>query len=729
MRRILGLAGFAALLSVGASAGPAWAQSSLQDAAVNCAGGDRLPTDPSRRHYCVELIPAPQYHEAGGVAELLPVQTPFDVAVTPAGRPRHQVAVTLEHVPPPSSLGPYTTYVVWAAPPSLDPMVKLGAVGDGRKILGAIAFNKFRLLVSAESSADVAQRTGPIILRGTSPSMRARIGHFIGIAGPLQAHDMDSADEMTGAHGGWRHPPMLPDRGMLMPGLHDRAPQTTPFLPGSGRDPAEFPRARPHEIVALADGDTLHLSAERVRRTIKDHTFIMYGFNGQYPGPLIRVEQGAEITVLFTNRIGRPTTVHWHGIRIENRFDGVAGVTQDPVLPGESFHYSVRFPDAGIYWYHPHVRSDIQQDLGLYGNMRVDAADPNYYGPANDEEMLMLDDLLVGKAGLIPYGQEHATHALMGRFGNVILVNGEPAYDLEVKRGAVVRFFLTNVSSTRTFNLSFEEARMKVVASDLSRFEREEWIESVVIGPAQRYVVDVRFPETGTHALLNRVQVLNRRSGTFFPVVDTLGLVHVAREPASPDLASEFRVLRAPDDVGREIARYREHFDRPADHKLVLVLENRGLPAALTQLMRLHRSYFTPVEWGAAMPMMNWLTTSADIRWVLRDPATGHENMNIRWRFEEGDVVKIRIHNKADALHAMQHPIHIHGQRFLVLAVNGVPNENKVWKDTALIPVGATIDILLELSNPGEWMLHCHISEHMEAGMKMLLTVKPERAP
>ena len=122
--------------------------------------------------------------------------------------------------------------------------------------------------------------------------------------------------------------------------------------------------------------------------------------------------------------------------------------------------------------------------------------------------------------------------------------------------------------------------------------------------------------------------------------------------------------------------------------------------------------------------MMNWAATASDVRWILRDPRTGAENMDIDWSFAVGDVVKLRLHNQRRVLHAMQHPIHLHGQRFLLLEMNGVPNRNRVWKDTLMLPVGATADILLELSNPGLWMLHCHIAEHLEAGMMMVFNVQ-----
>ena len=223
----------------------------------------------------------------------------------------------------------------------------------------------------------------------------------------------------------------------------------------------------------------------------------MFAFNDQYPGPLLQIPQGAEIIVDLTNALDQPTTVHWHGVRLDNRFDGTPDLTQQPVPPGGHFIYRLRFPDAGIYWYHPHVREDVQQELGLYGNMLVRSPRPDYFSPAHREEILMLDDLLINDDGIVPFGGDAATHALMGRFGNVLLVNGEPRYSLSVRKGEVVRFYFTNVSNTRTFNVSFPGARMKVVASDVGNFEREAWVESVVIAPAERYVVHVKFDAGG----------------------------------------------------------------------------------------------------------------------------------------------------------------------------------------------------------------------------------------
>jgi FtsP/CotA-like multicopper oxidase with cupredoxin domain len=502
--------------------------------------------------------------------------------------------------------------------------------------------------------------------------------------------------------------PMPPGLTML-PAEMALRPDVEPFLPQAD---SATPFARPRQVIKVANGDTLRLEAGLVRRTLNGRTHTMYAYNGQYPGPLIYADRGTQIVVKFVTRLTDSSSIHWHGIRLDNAFDGVEAV-------GREFTYHVRFPDAGIYWYHPHVREDIQQELGLYGNILVRPE----YGPANSEEILMLDDLLVGDSGIIPFGKDSPTHALMGRFGNLFLVNGEPRYQRSVRRGEVVRFYLTNASSTRTLNVSFPGARMKVVAADAGPFEQEAWVESVVIGPAERYVVHVRFDRPGNVALVNRVRALDHLFGRFFPQVDTLGVVTVARERVRNDLAASFAALRRDTATARELAPYRRFLDKDADKALVLTLETRGLPFVTERLMQLDSIYFQPVEWSGTMPMMNWASTGQQVRWILKDPATGRQNMDIDWRVPRGDPVKIRLVNERRAFHGMQHPIHLHGQRFLVLAVNGVPNENLAWKDTVLVPAGSVVDILLDASNPGHWMLHCHIAEHLSAGMMMHFTV------
>jgi len=559
--------------------------------------------------------------------------------------------------------------------------------------------------------------------RRTGRGVYAALGALVAVAAPLSAqHEMHNMGHMT-MEAGWRMPPMDMEMPML-PGLEGAIPVVGPFLPGMGMDPAMFPEARPSEIVRMADGDTLDISVSMVRRTLAGHETVMYGYNGQYPGPLIQAPKDATVVVRVTNEIQMPTTIHWHGVRIENRFDGVPDVTQKAIERGESFTYQVNVPDAGMFWYHPHVREDVQQDLGLFGNLLVESPDPEYYGASNREEIFVLDDILMDERGLLPFGDRAPTHALMGRFGNVFMVNGRTGYRLSAARGEVIRFYLTNVANTRTFNVTFGNARVKLVASDVSRFEREEWVSSVVIAPAERYVVDVRFEEAGEMAITNAVQAVDHFRGTFRPEVDTLATVSVAADPATPDLGAEFATLRTHTEVVRDMDAFRAHFDRAPDHELVATLRVRDLPLPIVQSMEMDTLYVPPMEWNDAMPMMNWLSSAEQVTWILRDPATGAENGDIDWRFRVGDVVKIRIFNDPRSIHPMHHPFHIHGQRFLVTHVDGVPNTNLVWKDTAIIPVGSTVDLLLDVTNPGTWMAHCHIAEHLHSGMMFSFVVE-----
>lgn len=714
-----------------------------QDVHDVCAARFAATAEPAPDLYCIDLVPAPDFPNVAGAVELRRVPSPFGVAVAPDGRHLWNLRLTLAALPAPRTLGPYTAYVAWATTPALDTTIRLGVVRNGRVHAGPVALNMFLIIVSAETSGDVVERKGRIVLRGTSASARMRPYDFTALPPRTSGvtHQHDASD-------GWVVPPMHAAAPVMIPGLEMLRPAVTP-MKVNGVDPATLPPVRPREVLTVRDGDSLSLDAMMVRRSIAGRPIVAYGFNGQWPGPLIRVDRAATIVVNFTNRIDQPTAVHWHGIRLDNRFDGVPHVTQDPIAPGGSFRYVVRFPDAGIYWYHSHHREDVQQDLGLYGNLLVRSTTPGFFGRAHREEVLMLDDFLVGDSAAVPFGKESPTHALMGRFGNVLLVNGEPRYELSVRRGEVVRFYFTNAANTRPFNLSIDGARLKLVGGDVSKVEREVWVDNVVLAPAERWIVDARFERDGTALLLNRVQAIDHGRGVFFPEVDTLGVITVTGEPASPDLGSAFHTLRVNRDVIRDIDRFRRVMPSaapapggrsderrnpqsarfPRSKQLLLTLRADSLPFGLIQVLRLDTGYVNPVEWSGTMPMMDWLSTGKDVEWIVRDVETGQENMDIAWTFRQGEVVRLRLTNDRHTLHPMQHPIHIHGQRFLVLAQNGIPSENLVWKDTFLLPVGWTADLLVEMSNPGRWMLHCHISEHLEAGMHTVFTVLPAESP
>jgi hypothetical protein len=390
---------------------------------------------PSGDLYCIPLHPAAGLDGARGTATLDWIPGPFTVAVTPDGRHRYALTLTVEGLPEPATLGPYSHYVAWAVTPVFDTVVRLGRITNGRTTLGEISLDRFLVLVSAEASATPPERTGRLVLRGESASNRMRppdVTEFVIGAAPRGSPDHAHHGEPDSL--GWTMVPMPADLQMLPREMLFR-PGVRAYLPTGT---AATPDARPREVVPLADGDTLELEAGLVRRQVAGRSFVMYGFNGQYPGPLLVVTQATEITVVFRNRLDQPSTVHWHGLRLDNRFDGVPGLTQDRRWrPATTSPTDCTSRDAGIYWYHPHVREDIQQDLGLYGNILVRSPHPDAWSPAHREEILILDDLLVGDDGLVPYGLEEPTHALMGRFGNVMLVNGEPDWRTTARPGEV----------------------------------------------------------------------------------------------------------------------------------------------------------------------------------------------------------------------------------------------------------------------------------------------------
>lgn len=491
-----------------------------------------------------------------------------------------------------------------------------------------------------------------------------------------------------------------------------------------------LPEASVGGTLPLADGDTVRLEGQVLRREINGRAVAVYGFNGQSPGPTLRVPQGATIVVEFTNHIDFATTLRWHGVRVENRFDGVPGQTQSPVQVGATYTAEVHFPDAGIFWYHPHQRAHIAQDLGMYGNIIVEPRDPDYYSPVNSEETLILDDVLLDEGGWIPFGFEAPSHALMGRFGNVFLTNGEPGFRKEVKKGDVVRLFITDASNSRPFNLRIEGGvRMKLVAGDLGKFEREEWVPTVIIAPGQRYVVEARFEEEGDFALTNRITAIDHWMGEFRYEVDTLGVFSVSSDDTDEDYGAEFETLRTNAEVTAEFEAVRAQADRSVDEELVLSLQIGELPIPVIQMMEIDTLYYPPVEFNDPMPMMNWLSTGMDVQWLLHEPDPDANPRDLGpargWRFNQGDLVKIRLFNTAESWHPMSHPLHLHGQRFVVIEQDGVRSQNLVWRDTVLVPVGSTVDLLVEMSNPGTWMLNCQIPEHVGSGMAMTFTVRP----
>ncbi|MGZ8702699.1 MAG: multicopper oxidase domain-containing protein [Gaiellaceae bacterium] len=607
-------------------------------------------------------------------------------------------------------------------------------------------------------------------------------------------------------------------------------------------DTAGLVEAGVSKVIDLADGDEVELRIAPVTKRIGDGDVRMLAYNGSIPGPTLRVREGSELVVNVANEADLDATVHWHGLRLDNRYDGTHE-TQAPIPVGGTFTYKIEFPDPGVYWYHPHIREDYGQEMGLYGNILVVPSDVGYWPQAHREVLLTLDDVLIEDGKIAPFGREETTYAAMGRFGNVMLVGGETELSLSTRLGEIVRFYLTNTANTRVFNVAVPGARMKLVGGDSGRYEHEKFVESVILAPSERIVIDVLFEEPGQLDLEHRTP-----DRTY-----SLAKIEVSTEAATPALADEFDSLRHNPEWVAVRERLTPYFDAPPDKTLGLVAEmDMGAPegpvvyacpmhpevvseepgrcaecgmkllataatrfvcpmhpevvsdtpdhcpkcgmkllsAALVAQASGHDSHqhgghgqershgehgghqhddhggqhahhhgqagghqssheghanqakgehghqethaqphgeTGGIEWEDDMVDVNRITTPANMHWSFVDRETGAVNHAIDWRFSVGDQVKLRLVNEMDSDHPMHHPFHIHGAgRFVVLARDSVAEESLVWKDTVLVRTGETVDILLDVTNPGIWMAHCHIAEHHESGMMFSFNVSPK---
>jgi FtsP/CotA-like multicopper oxidase with cupredoxin domain len=418
----------------------------------------------------------------------------------------------------------------------------------------------------------------------------------------------------------------------------------------------------------------------------------------------------------------------------------------------------------------------------------VEPADADYWPPAHRDLVLTLDDILLEDGKVAPFSPSETTYTAMGRFGDVLLVSGEPDLSLTAQLGEVVRLYLTNTANTRVFDVKLPGARMKLVGGDSGHVEHEQFVDEVILAPSERVIVDVLFDRAGELALEHHTP------DRVYP----LAAIAVSEDPAEPPLAEQFAVLRTNPDMAAERERVAPYL-AAEPHKTVAFIAEMDMDApegdgpvvytcpmhpevvdeepghcpqcgmkllaveapATTYTCPMHPQVVSEqpghcpdcgmkllpaqlvaeagghdaghdhasaggIEWEDDMVAVNRLTTPANMRWKIIDRETDAENAAIDWQFRVGDQVKIRLLNEMAGDHPMHHPFHVHGAgRFLVLARDDVAEPNLVWKDTVLVRTGETVDILLDVTNVGRWMAHCHIAEHHESGMMFSFDVAP----
>lgn len=506
---------------------------------------------------------------------------------------------------------------------------------------------------------------------------------------------------------------VVPLAGCTAPSDPAQGPITTVDRATDGLAPA-----RTTEEVRLANASTFDLTAGLVSFDPGTGARIrMFAYNGQVPGPTLRVQQGSAVSVRFTNALPYDTTMHWHGLRLDVAMDGVPGMTQAVVAPGATFRYELKFPDEGVYWYHPHVREDLQQELGLAGLIVVDGPrSPAEVWPR--EQTLVLDDLLLEAGDVAPFQEEEANRALMGRFGNTLLVNGAKDPVFAAAPGERLRLLVLDASNARTYQFAFPgAARVDWIGVDGGFFETPRNRSAFTlfqISPGERLTIDVVMPEAGNVTL--QLKTPERTAGLARWAVQGAA-VTTSTPPMGPHARAAADLLRV-----SEAARKPPEVTWDLDVDLAAA-PGAGSPHAGMQMGRTPARAPQPVEWEEVDGAANAQSTPADVRWILRDNATGAENAALNHTFALGSLVNIRIRNLADSEHPMQHPIHLHGQRFVVASRDGIPNPDRAWKDTVLVPGGKEVMLTVEMANPGTWMVHCHISEHLEAGMAGSFTV------
>ncbi|NVB82422.1 MAG: multicopper oxidase family protein [Kofleriaceae bacterium] len=456
---------------------------------------------------------------------------------------------------------------------------------------------------------------------------------------------------------------------MLLASTACRESSTPP--PPAEQARAEFEGAYPDDAHPNGTVRTFEITAAPTKLPLVDGKELeVWAYNGQVPGPALRVKLGETVRVQFTNRLPQETTIHWHGVRLPNAMDGVPFLTQKPVQPGETFVYEFTPKDAGTFWFHPHVRSSEQVERGLYGVLVVEDEKPP---PFSRELVWVVDDWLLKDGQIYPEFNTRHDLAMDGRWGNAITVNGRTDVIEKVQPGERIRIRMLNSSNGRVYAPDFGDLDATIVAVDGLYLRAPIPARGFELAPGNRIDVDVTF---------------DKSSSVPFDVVDRF----LARRP---NVLARFEVEGPLVDT--------PHFASPAHAKVPRW--DGALAASIAHTFRLNAQSGGPFG----------------ISWTIDGVAfMNHEHaMPPSATLERDKFQRLHFVNESPRIH----PIHTHGMFFRLLARNGVPVDEPFFRDTVLIHANEQIDVGVVPTDAGTWMMHCHILEHAEAGMMTTIAV------
>ncbi len=411
-------------------------------------------------------------------------------------------------------------------------------------------------------------------------------------------------------------------------------------------------------------------------------------YGNRVPGPEIRLRQGERVRIAVHNQLTEDTTVHWHGIRLPNAMDGVPGLTQPPVKPGDQFSYEFTPPDAGTFWYHPHADSLQQIGRGMAGALIVEEPEPV---PIDRDIVWMLSDWRLTADARIASGFGNAMEAAMsGRVGNTVTLNGAVSDEVPVRAGERVRLRLINCALARIMALRFEGHRPVVVAIDGQPCDPHEPEGGrILLGPAMR--LDVMLDMQGEPGLRYRV------IDDFYQ-----GLSYWLTELAYDERSS----VRA----------------HPLDASLALPRNPLPEPDLITAERHELRLQGGMMGGGAMTGMGGMRDMAHGASWAINGASMtgdGHAGMPPLLTLQLGRSYVMTIRNET----AWWHPMHLHGYSFRVLSRNGAAVPHRQWADTVLVPPKQTVETAFVADSPGDWMLHCHVTDHQVSGMMTVLRV------